>query len=318
MYTVLLKFCVGLLILLFSTQKLVKLAEKISRVLRISPLIIGVTIVALGTSLPELVVSAISASRGDIGLAMGNIIGSNIVNVLMVLPVGIFIGKLRIGTTKTQRNALILLGATVIFSLTQSVNLPKPASGIFLIGLVILISIIECQLGVFGRNHEDLKQFRILGNDKLSLKNIISGLILTLGIIGGGFLVVDSIETISVLSGISTTILGLTLTAVATSLPELLTTIFSQEDNQEKITVGNILGSNIYNLLLIGGIIMLFPSTIVIPIKEWVWLAIATIGFVLILRYYSGKKPSKWIGAILIFLFFVYLLSQQTFSFSLP
>lgn len=318
MYESLLKFCIGLVILLFSTQKLVKLAEKISRIFRISPLIIGVTVVALGTSLPELAVSVVSALRNDVGLAMGNIIGSNIVNVLMVLPVGIFIGKMRIGTSKTQRNALILLGATAVFFLTQSVNLPKPTSGIFLIGLVILISIIEYQLGVFGRNHEDLKQFKTSGNDKLSLKNIISGLILTLGIIGGGFLVVDSIETISVLSGISTTILGLTLTAVATSLPELLTTIFSQEDNQEKITVGNILGSNIYNLLLIGGIIMLFPSTIVIPIKEWVWLAIATIGFVLILRYYSGKKPSKWIGVILIFLFFVYLLSQRTYSFRLP
>lgn len=318
MYESLLKFCIGLVILLFSTQKLVKLAEKISRVFRISPLIIGVTVVALGTSLPELAVSAVSAFRNDVGLAMGNIIGSNIVNVLMVLPVGIFIGKLRIGTTKTQRNAFILLGATAIFFLTQFINLSKPALGIFLIGLAMLISILEYQLGVFGRSHEDLKQFKTSRNGKLTSGVIIFGLILTLGIIGGGFLVVDSVEAISVLTGISTTILGLTLTAVATSLPELLTTIFSQEDNQEKITVGNILGSNIYNLLLIGGIIMLFPSTIVIPIKEWIWLAIATIGFVLVLRYYSGKKPSKWIGAILIFLFFVYLLSQQTFSFRLP
>ena len=124
-------------------------------------------------------------------------------------------------------------------------------------------------------------------------------------------MVVSSIEAISILSGISTTILGLTLTAVATSLPELLTTIFSQEDNQEKITVGNIIGSNIYNLLLVGGIVMLFPSTTVIAIKEWVWLAISTIGFVLILRYYSGKRPPKWIGVILIFLFLIYLFFQQ-------
>jgi cation:H+ antiporter len=315
MYESLLKFCIGLIILLFSTQKLVKLAEKISRVFRISPLIIGTTIVALGTSLPELAVSTVSAFRNDVGLAMGNIIGSNIINVLMVLPVGIFIGKMRIGTIKTQQNVLILLGATVIFCLTQFAGISKPVAGMFLIGMAILISIMEYQLGVFGRDHEDLKQFKKTKNGKLSLSTIIFGFILILGIIAGGFLVVDSVETISILSGISTTVLGLTLTAIATSLPELLTTIFSQEDHQEKITVGNILGSNIYNLLLIGGIIMLFPSTTVIPIKEWAWLAIATIGFVLILRYYSGKRPSRWIGAILFFLFLVYLLSQQTFSF---
>ncbi len=311
MYESLLKFCIGLIILLFSTQKLVKLAEKISLIFRISPLIIGITVVAIGTSLPELVVSTVSAYKNDVGLAMGNIIGSNIVNVFMVLPVGILIGKMRIGTTKTQRNAFILLGATTTFFLTQFYGLSKPASVVLLIGLAVLISIIECMFGVFGRDHEDLKQFKTLRNDKLGLNTIIFGLILTLGIVYGGFLVVSSIEAISILSGISTTILGLTLTAVATSLPELLTTIFSQEDNQEKITVGNIIGSNIYNLLLVGGIVMLFPSTTVIAIKEWVWLAISTIGFVLILRYYSGKRPPKWIGVILIFLFLIYLFFQQ-------
>ena len=244
MYESLLKFCVGLVVLLFSTQSLVKLAGKISRVLRISPLIIGTTIVALGTSLPEFAVSTVSVLRNDAGLAMGNIIGSNIVNVLMVLPVGIFIGKMRIGTTKTQQNVLILLGATAIFCLTQFAGISKPVLGMFLIGLAILISIMEYKLGVFGRDHEDLKQFKKTKNGKLSLHAVILGLLLILGIIAGGFLVVDSVEAISVLSGISTTILGLTLTAVATSLPELLTTIFSQNGNQEKITVGNILGSN--------------------------------------------------------------------------
>ena len=315
MYVSLLEFCIGITILLFSTQKLVKLAEKISRVFRISPLIIGVTIVALGTSLPELAVSVVSAFKGDVGLAMGNIIGSNIVNVLMVLPVGIFIGKLRIGAIKTQRNALILLGVTVVFFLTQFIGISKSISGLFLIGLAILVSIVEYQLAVNGRNHEDLKQFRTLKNGRLGSNTIIFGLIFIFGIIAGSLLVVGSVEEISALTGISTTILGLTLTAVATSLPELLTTIFSQEDHQEKITVGNIIGSNIYNLLLIGGIIMLFPSTMVIPIKEWVWLAIATIGFVVILRFYSGRRPSKWIGTILMILFFVYLLSQKIFLF---
>jgi len=311
MNEVLFKFGIGLVILLFSTQKLVRLAEKVSRIFRISPLIVGITVVAIGTSLPELAVSLISIARHDVGLAMGNIIGSNIVNVLMVLPVGLFIGKLRIGTTKTQRNALILLGVTLIFFLTQFTGTGKAISGVFLIGLAVVISVIEYRLAVFGRTHEDLKRFKGLRNGKLGWSAILFGLLFVLGIIGGGILIVDSVEKISLLTGISTTVLGLTLTAVATSLPELLTTIFSQEDHEEKITVGNILGSNIYNLLLVGGIISLFPLTAVIQTKEWIWLAITTIGFVYVLKHYKGQKPPRKIGAVLLLLFVIYLLSQR-------
>ena len=319
MNEVLLKFGIGLAILLFSTQKLVRLAEKVSRIFRISPLIVGITVVAIGTSLPELAVSLISIARHDVGLAMGNIIGSNIVNVLMVLPVGLFIdSKLRIGTTKTQRNALILLGVTLIFFLTQFAGTGKAVSGVFLIGLAAVISVIEYRLAVFGRTHEDSRRFKGMRNGKLGWGAIFFGLLFVLGIIGGGILVIDSVEKISLLTGISTTVLGLTLTAVATSLPELLTTIFSQEDYEEKITVGNILGSNIYNLLLVGGIISLFPLTVVIQTKEWIWLAITTIGFVYVLRRYKGQKPPRLIGVIFLLALFVYLLSQQGLSIKFP
>jgi len=306
----LLKFLVGIAILLFSTQKLVKLAEKLSRLARISPLIIGITVVALGTSLPEMVVSIVSAIKGDVGLAMGNIIGSNIINVLMVFPVGIFMGRLRIGTTKTQRNVMILLGATFFFFLTQSGMIPRVASGLLLIGLALAISLWEYYLGILGRNHEDLKQTKVLKKDAWGPRTAILVPLLLLGMIAGGWWVVESIETISLLSGISTTVLGLTLTAIATSLPELLTTIFSQEDHQEKLTVGNIIGSNLYNLLLIGGGLMLFPVATVVSSKEWWWLASTTLVFAWILKQSSGRRPSKWIGVILLSFFLIFIFSQ--------
>ncbi|MFA6013216.1 MAG: sodium:calcium antiporter [Desulfobacteraceae bacterium] len=304
------KFCIGLAILLFSTQKFIGLAEKVSRILRISPLIVGITFVAIGTSLPELVVSLISILRHDPGLAMGNIIGSNIVNVLIVLPAGLLIGKLRIGTTKTQRNALILLEVTAIFFLIQYIFPIKIYSGMLLIGMAILISIVEYKLGIFGRTHEDVKRFNASKNKKLGLDVFIPGILLVLGIIIGGIFIVDAVESLSLVTGISTTILGLTLTAVVTSLPELFATIFSQEDNQEKITIGNILGSNIYNLLLVGGIVSLFPMVSVIRFQEWIWLALTTIGFVFILKHYKGKKPPRWLGIMLILFFIIYILSQ--------
>ncbi|PIP85359.1 hypothetical protein COT86_00720 [Candidatus Collierbacteria bacterium CG10_big_fil_rev_8_21_14_0_10_43_36] len=307
---VLLKFSAGLLILLFSTQKLVVLAEKISRKFRISPLIVGITIVAIGTSLPELTVSIISILKNDSGLAMGNIIGSNIANILMVFPTGILLGNLRIGTTKTQRSALILLVVTALFFLSRYVGEFRKIFGISLIGLSVLVSFIEYQFGVSGRLHEDLKRFKMVYDEKLNSFLYLLALFLILGIIVGGILVVNSIEGISLLTGIPTTVLGLTLSAVATSLPELLTTVFSQKNHQEKITIGNVIGSNIYNLLLIGGIISLFPLTRVVSIGEWLWLVITTISFVFILRYYKGKRPPKYIGLILLLFFFVYIFTQ--------
>lgn len=310
MSEVIVKFVVGLVILLLSTQKLVGLAEKVSRIFRISPLVVGITLVAIGTSLPELTVSVIAIARNDTGLAMGNIVGSNIVNILLIFPVALFIGKLRIGTTKTQRNALFLLGATLIYFATQISGYTSTLTGVLLIGLAIVFSLLEFKLAVIGRDHEDKKQLKSLRGDKFTFGTLFIAIILVLGIIIGGILVVDTIEEISRITGVSTTILGLTLSAVATSLPELLTTIFSQEDNQEKITLGNIIGSNVYNLLLIGGIVSLFTVTNTLPTKDWVWLISATILFVFVIRRFSGRKLPRLIGLIFMGLLLLYLFTQ--------
>jgi cation:H+ antiporter len=304
------RFAIGIAVLLVSTQKLVDLAKKVSRSLRISPLIVGITIVAIGTSLPELTVSIISILRQDPGLAMGNIIGSNVVNVLMVLPAGLLIGKMRIGTTKTQQNALILLFITIIFYLCQIIPGINMISGSGLIFLSVAVSFMEYKFAIFGRTHEDARQFKAGKIKKPEFGLFFYGILLVSGIITGGIFVVEAVETISRITGLSTTILGLTLTAVATSLPELLTTIFSQSGNQEKLTVGTILGSNIYNLTLIGGIILLFHPASIIQAGEWLWLGFTTVGLVGFIRYYSGQKPPKWIGFLLIVLLGIYLATQ--------
>lgn len=311
MLELLLKFGTGIAILLLSTQTFVKLAKKISLTLRISPLIIGTTLVALGTSLPELSVSLIAAIKNDAGLAMGNIIGSNIINVLVVLPVGIVIGKLRIGKTKTQRNAFLLLGITGVFVLLQLTSFPPLLSGLFLVTSALVVTILEYRWAVFGRNHEDAAKFNNHKKGRFTFGGFVSIILSLIGIIIGGILLVTSVESISLITGYSTTILGLSLTAIATSLPELLTTIFSQEEDQEKITVGNIIGSNMYNLLFIGGLVTIFSPKMTMPFGDWIWLISTTICFVFILRYYSGKNVPKWVGVFLFGLSLIYLLTLK-------
>jgi cation:H+ antiporter len=111
-------------------------------------------------------------------------------------------------------------------------------------------------------------------------------------------------------TGLSTGVLGLTLTAIATSLPELLTTIFSQEQHDEKMTIGNILGSNIYNLLLIGGLIDVFSSGTDSSEVNWYILNLVTIIFVAIIFIYRGKQIPKLIGVVSLLLFFAYIFLE--------
>jgi len=300
-------FIIGAILLLISTQVFIKQAERISVSLKLSPLIIGLTVVSIGTSLPELTVSTIAAIRGDMGLAMGNIIGSNIVNVFLVFGVGILAGKLRVGTTKTQRNIYIMTGITGLFLLMYAMGTSNIIAGGILLILAVIVTFDEYIWGIAGRKHEDAKMYAKRKYGRLSIVDVgkVSGAMA--GVVAGGILTVTSVEQLSALLGFSTTILGLSVTAIATSLPELLTTIFSEKDHQEKITIGNLIGSNIYNLALIGGIVLLFSSWKPITPYEILMLITATLAFVVVVVANKGKVIPKYTGFLLLALFGAYI-----------
>ena len=311
MLNLILKFLLGIVILLASTQLFVKTAKKISGAFKLSPLIIGITVVAIGTSLPELAFSLMALIKHDIGLAMGNIVGSNIVNILLVFPVGILVAKLRVGSTKTQRNAIFLLLISGLFLTLQVVTkISSQIAGFILVSLALVVTLIEYFLGVSGRSEEDKKMFEKKSKVKISPTVLVLPIFLIVGIIAGSYLAVNAVEGFSLITGVSTTVLGLSLTAIVTSLPELMTTIFSQEEHQAKLTVGNILGSNIYNLLLIGGIINLLAGRNGIPSKDWIIFGLVTVVFVFLLKKYSAKNIPKRYGLILLTLFIFYIMSM--------
>lgn len=300
-------FIIGAILLLISTQVFIKLAERISVSLKLSPLIIGLTVVSIGTSLPELTVSTIAVFRGDVGLAMGNIIGSNITNVFLVLGIGVLAGKIRVGTTKTQRNIYIMTGITGLFLLMYAMGISNIIAGCILLFLALIVTFREYAWGVSGRKHEDAKLFTKRKNIRFSVVDVgkLAGTLV--GVVAGGTITVSSVEQLSLLLGLSTTILGLSITAVVTSLPELLTTIFSEKDNQEKITIGNLIGSNIYNLALIGGIVLLFSSWKSITSYEILMLITATLAFTAVVAGNKGKVIPKYTGFLLLALFGAYI-----------
>jgi cation:H+ antiporter len=305
-------FVIGVILLLISTQVFIKVAERISVSLRLSPLIIGLTVVSIGTSLPELTVSTIAAVRGDMGLAMGNLIGSNIVNVFLVLGVGILVGKLRVGTTKTQRNIYIMSGITGLFLLLYFLGLSNIIAGGILLLIALLVTFDEYMWGVSGRKHEDAKMYAKRKYSRFSVTDAGTLVASLIGVVLGGILTVSSVEQLSVILGFSTTILGLSVTAIVTSLPELLTTIFSQEDGEAKITIGNLIGSNMYNLALIGGLVLLFSPWKTITSYEIRMLVMATLMFAAVVVANRGKVIPKYAGFLLLTLFcgYIYFLRQ--------
>lgn len=305
-------FIVGIAILLLSTKTFTLLAKELSSVLGLSPLFIGVTIVAIGTSLPELSISLTASATNDYPLAIGNIIGSNIVNMLLVFAAGVMIGSMRIGTKTTMKNGVLLLLVTVMYTISQYIAFaPSRIIGCILIISALLSICVQYYWARQGKSVEKTK-FKQNKQNKFTIQKSIILSLSTLGIIIGGSITVISSEAISILTGISTGILGLTLTAIATSLPELLTTIVSQKQNESKLAIGNIIGSNIYNLLLIGGIISLFSNHSQTFQGNILFLNAITVLFVLTLLIFKGKIIPRWVGIFYIIFFFIYITAQTT------
>jgi len=302
-------FLLGIAILLVSAEYLVKISSLLWSVLKISPLIVGSTMVAISTIMPELAVAVVAILRGDQGLARGNIIGSNIVNIFLVFATGILLGNINIGISKTQKNGLIMVLATILYIWLNSAFSGK-SLGLILIAMAVLFSFSEILMGVEGRRYED-KAFIRNKNSRFKPAMIIKIIGVVIGIVVGGMMVVYSVEKISLFSGYSTTVLGLSLTAISTSLPEWLTVIFSRKKDQKKVATGDVLGSNIYNLLLLGGIIYFFSGSKPVSGSELYFLILSAVCGAVLVFGYAGKKIPRKIGLGLLFLFLVYVLSLR-------
>jgi cation:H+ antiporter len=305
MYLHVLLFIIGVVVLLISANEFVTQSSLFSAKFRLSPLIIGTTVVAVGTSFPELVVSTISALKGDTGLALGNVVGSNIINILLVLGLAVLLGKIRVGTTKTQRNTWIMVATTFIFVLFHYLWQPL-VSGLILLSVFIVFIIMEIDWGIKGRVKEDLVKIKSMFN-KPKRASVWLFLISLFGVIGGGYITVNNAELISAMLGLSTTVFGLTTTAITTSLPELIVTIVSEKKGEEKIALGNILGSNICNLGLIGGLLLMFPKQTNLNSYVWSYFIGTSLITLLVVSQFKGQVIPKWVGIGLLIILFGYL-----------
>lgn len=291
---------IGFLLLIKGADYFVDSASAIARKFHIPSMIIGLTIVSIGTSLPELSVSLTSALIGKNDLAVANVVGSNIFNILMGLGVTSIISKLPIekNTIENDIPFLNIIGS-ILLILMLNLTLGR-FEGMLLIGLLIgfLFYIIKPVLN----NKEESKE-----ESKLSFKTILLGILGVVGIILGGDMVVDSASNIAKMFGMSQNLIGLTVVALGTSLPEFVTSVIAGIKGENEIAIGNIIGSNIFNILMILGISSIISPIVISFISVIDIMFMIAIGILLYVFVVKSKTLKRYQGIVFVFLYIGYI-----------
>ncbi|MEM9794873.1 MAG: calcium/sodium antiporter [Pseudomonadota bacterium] len=251
---------IGLVILIAAGDALVKGAVNLALRLGLPALVVSLTVVAFGTSAPELLVSIQAILGGAPGLALGNVVGSNTANVLLVLGVPAIIATLHTSRCHTRRDYILMLGASLLF-----IGLCFTGRLVWWHGLVLLAALAMILVSTFLSSRGDKVEVEGAEPDLPGWK---LGLFLILGLLGlplGANLLVDGATNIARGFGVSETVIGLTLVAIGTSLPELATTVMAAIRRHADVALGNVIGSNLFNLLGIMGVAVLVGPVPVEP-----------------------------------------------------
>ena len=295
---------VGFVFLIKGSDLFVDGASSIASILKIPTIIVGLTIVALGTSAPEAAVSITSSLSGNNAMAVSNVIGSNMFNLLMVIGVSAVLKELLMEKSVLNNDLPFLVGITILFAafIVIGWNISSIEGIILLIILVIYIFAII-------RNAKKSSTGGVVEKPKLNLpKSIIFILIGLVGIILGGDLVVDSASYIAMAFGMSETLVGLTIVAIGTSLPEFVTSLTALKKGENQLVIGNVIGSNIFNILFVLGASSAISA---IPLDSTMLIDVIFMVFVTVLCFIFGKTQDKFDkkeGIILIALFIAYMI----------
>lgn len=306
----------GLVILLLAGDLLVRGAVNLALRLGIPALIVSLTIVAFGTSAPELLISVDAVLAGVPGLALGNVVGSNTANVLLVLGIPALISRLGTSAHDTRKDYLTMVGVTLFFIALCFTAPLVWWHGLILLGLLAFILWGQFRKAMSHRRASKAKakedEEEVEGADP-SMAGWKVAVFLVLGIIGlplGANLFVDSAVEIAEAFGVSDSVIGLTLVALGTSLPELATTVVAAFRRQADVAIGNVIGSNMFNLLAIMGVTVLVgPVPVVWPFLAYdLW---AMLGASLLLAPFVFSKrrdlTRRW-GFGLSILYILYLI----------
>ena len=304
---------IGFFFLIKGADLFVDGAASIARKFNIPSMIIWLTIVAMGTSAPEAAVSITSSLSGQNDMSVANVVGSNFFNILVVLGVSSLISKLPVQKNTIKKDTpflLIVSGLLLVFGINKYIS---RIEGLILLIVFVyfLYSTVKMAKSATNLDSSSDNEIALAESDTTTqtpiLKTVILSVIGILGIVIGGDMVVDSATSIATLFGMSANLVGLTIVAIGTSLPEFVTSIVAIKKGETEIAIGNVIGSNIFNILLVLGL-----ATFISPITIST-LALIDIIFMLcitILLYLFMKKDYSLLkkhGIILVGIYIVYM-----------
>lgn len=289
----------GLTMLFFGAEWLVKGSIAISNKLGVSQLVIGLTVVAFGTSTPELAVSVSSAMQGLSDVALGNVVGSNIVNIGAILGISAIISPIIVSKSAIRKEVPIMIGISFLLLAIIIDGKIDFADGLLLVIGIIVFTVYSYRSSKKDTDLEEIPVSQVLQKNVFS-KSIIFMIMGLALLTGGSFLTVDNAVIIGASFGVSELFMGLTIVAIGTSLPELITSVVAARKGHADLSVGNIVGSNIFNIMAILGISSLISGITVseqILVDVGIMLAFS-LALIPIMR--SGFAISRKEGMLLI------------------
>lgn len=313
-------FCIGLALLTLGGEALIRGALASAQRLGVSPLLSGLVIVGFGTSAPELVVSVNAAIDGQPDIAIGNVVGSNIGNILLILGLCALITPLKVRPLALKRDAVTVVAASLLFLALAGGSALGRLDAVLLIGALLSYLCWAYWSESFrsapsGELHKAESE-ELTAIPKSAMSAAISSLLGLLLLIGGSQVFLIGATGMAQHFGVPEAVIGLTLVAVGTSLPELSISVLAAIRRHADVAVGNILGSNIFNLLGILGLsALLQPLPIpqrMLQFDQWVMLVTSVL---LLLFLYTGRKLSRAEGGVLLVCYCAYVwLSFSVFS----
>lgn len=308
-----LQVAAGLVILLVCGELLVRGAVALAEQFGVSKLVIGFTIVAFGTSAPELVVCIEAALEGVPGIAFGNVVGSNIANVLLVLGAPALIYPLTCDNQSALRDSFIMIGGSFLFAVLAWMGIIGLWQGMLLVGslaVVILLAYRRARHSGDVTADEALEEYEenMPRTAWMSMTFIIMGMV---GLVIGSRLLVDGAISIATAAGVSEEIIGLTLVALGTSLPELATSLIAAFRRHGDVAIGNVLGSNLFNITgIIGVTAIIQPMQSPLQILHFDLIVMLVASLIMIPIFFFQKPIGRVLGGVMLLTYVSYIAAQ--------
>jgi cation:H+ antiporter len=307
-------FVIGLVLLIVGAEALVKGASKLAAGVGISPLVIGLTIVAFGTSSPEMAVSVSSALAGKADIAVGNVVGSNIFNVLFILGVSAVIAPLIVSQQLVRLDVPIMIGVSVLLILFASDLTISRLEGVILFAGIIAYTAFLIVQSRREKNKAVAQEYEKEFSEKPQgaggvLKNVVFIVIgLVLLVVGSRWLV-DGAIALARTIGVDEVVIGLTIVAAGTSLPEVATSILASIRGERDIAVGNVVGSNIFNILSVLGLTgIVAPNGLPVPasIQNFDSIVMIAVALACLPIFFTGMEIKRWEGGVFLLYYVAY------------